>query len=94
MHQLASGNLMAVTSNRRLESALLDGIEHSRAAREFLDSLIEMGKAFAEKIRMEEVTAHAKTPETIVVLEAMKKRFYDDLHRRMETFFGGSSATT
>jgi Domain of unknown function (DUF4407) len=93
MHQLAAGNLMAVTSNRRLESALLDGIEHSRAAREFLDSLIEMEKAFAEKIRMEEVSAHAKTPESIAALEAMKKRFYDDLHRRMETFFGGSSAT-
>ena len=93
MHQLAAGNLMAVTSNRRLESALLDGVEHSRAAREFLDSLIEMEKAFAEKIRMEEVTAHAKTPESIAALEAMKKRFYGDLHRRMETFFGGSSAT-
>ena len=94
MHQLASGNLMAVTSNRRLESALLDGVEHSRAAREFLDSLIEMEKAFAEKIRMEEVTAHAKTPESIAALEAMKRRFYDDLHRRMETFFGGTGATT
>jgi len=94
MHHLASGNLMAVTSNRRLESALLDGVEHSRAAREFLDSLIEMEKAFAEKIRMEEVTAHAKTPESIAALKAMKKRFYDDLHRRMETFFGGTGATT
>ena len=85
---------MAVTSNRRLESALLDGVEHSRAAREFLDSLIEMEKAFAEKIRMEEVAAHAKTPESIAALEAMKRRFYDDLHRRMETFFGGTGATT
>jgi hypothetical protein len=93
MHQLAAGNLMAVTGNRRLESALLDGVEHSRAAREFLDSLIEMEKAFAEKIRMEEATASAKTPESIAALEAMKKRFYDDLHCRMETFFGRNSAT-
>ncbi|MFZ4777530.1 MAG: DUF4407 domain-containing protein [Terrimicrobiaceae bacterium] len=92
MNQLASGNLMAVTSNRRLESALLDGVEHSRAAREFLDSLIELEKAFAEKMRIEEVTAHAKTPESIAALEAMKKRFYDDLHHRMEMFFGGSRA--
>ena len=81
-----------MTSNRRLESALLDGIEHSRAAREFLDSLIEMEKAFAEKIRMEEAAAHAKTPELIAALEAMKKRFDNDLHRRVEIFFGGSSA--
>lgn len=94
MQHLASGNLMAVTSNRRLESALLDGVEHSRAAREFLDSLIEMEKAFAEKIRMEEESSRAKTPESIAALEAMKKQFYDHLHRRMETFFGGASART
>jgi hypothetical protein len=80
---------MAVTSNRRLESALLDGVEHSRAAREFLDSLIEMEKAFAEKIRMEQETAREKTPESLAALEAMKVRFYEDLHRRMETFFKG-----
>ena len=53
-----------------------------------------MEKAFAEKIRMEEVAAHARTPELIAALEAMKKRFSDDFHRRMETFFGGTGATT
>lgn len=94
MNQLTAGNLMAVTSNRRLESALLDGVEHSRAAREFLDSLIEMERAFAEKMRMEEASAQAKTPESLAMLESMKKRFYEDLYRRMETFFGGSHITT
>jgi hypothetical protein len=93
MTQLESGNLMAVTRNRRLENALLDGVEHSRAAREFLDSLIEMERSFAEKIRMEQETGFAKTPESLAALDAMKKRFYEDLQRRMETFFGGSSAT-
>ena len=93
MSQLASGNLMAVTRNRTLETALVDGVEHSRAAREFLDSLIEMEKSFAEKIRMEQETGLAKTPETIAALEAMKKRFYDDLLRRMEMFFSGNGAT-
>jgi len=92
MQQLASGNLMAVTSNRRLETALLDGVEHSRAAREFLDSLIEMEKSFAEKIRMEQETGLAKTPESLAALESIKKRYYEELHRRMETFFGGSGA--
>ena len=42
MDQLASGNLIAITRNKRLEHALVDGVEHSRAAREFLDSMIEM----------------------------------------------------
>ena len=91
MQQLASGNLMAVTRNRRLETALLDGVEHSRAAREFLDSLIEMERAFAEKIRMEQEASYAKTPETIAALESMKKRFYEDLNRRMETFFSSGA---
>ncbi|HEX4085860.1 MAG TPA: DUF4407 domain-containing protein [Chthoniobacteraceae bacterium] len=92
MAQLSSGNLMSVTRNRRLEMALVDGVEHSRAAREFLDSLIEMEKAFAEKIRMEQESGYAKTPESRAALDAMKMRFYDDLQRRMETFFGGSGA--
>ncbi len=92
MQQLASGNLMAVTRNRRLETALLDGVEHSRAAREFLDSLIDMERAFAEKIRMEQETGLVKTPESLAALEAIKKRFYDELHHRMETFFTGGSA--
>jgi hypothetical protein len=93
MQQLASGNLMAVTRNRRLENALLDGVEHSRAAREFLDSLIEMERAFAEKIRMEQETGIAKTPESLAALDSIKKRFYADLQHRMETFFAGGSAT-
>lgn len=87
MDQLASGNLIAVTRNKRLETALVDGVEHSRAAREFLDSLIEMEKAFAEKVRFEQGTARLGGPESIAALEAMKKRFYDELNHRMETFF-------
>lgn len=87
MDQLSSGNLIAVTRNKRLESALVDGVEHSRAAREFLDSLIEMEKSFAEKVRLEEEHARMGGPESLAALEAMKRRFYDELHHRMETFF-------
>lgn len=87
MSQLAEGNLIAVTRNKRLESALVDGVEHSRAAREFLDSLIEMEKSFAEKMHLEqEASAHA-SPEKLAALEAMKRRFYEELQHRMETFF-------
>ncbi len=87
MEQLTAGNLIAVTRNPQLEYALVDGVEHTRAAREFLDSLIEMERSFAEKMRLEE--EHIKHNETDkrAALENIKKRFYDDLNHRMEQFF-------
>ncbi len=87
MDQLAAGNLIAVTRNQRLEHALVDGVEHTRAAREFLDSLIEMEKSFAEKMKIEEQTIGVAESDKRSALEAIKKRFYDDLHNRMELFF-------
>jgi len=86
MEQLSAGNLIAVTANRRLEAALVDGVEHTRAAREFLSSLIEMEKAFQEKMALESADKHASS-EKLDALELMKKHFYGDLHRRMERFF-------
>jgi len=92
MEKLASGNLVAVTRNKPLEHALIDGVEHSRVAREFLDSLIEMERSFAEQMRMEQEAASRSTPEKIAALEAMKKAFYDDLHHRMQSFFAARHA--
>lgn len=87
MKQLSSGNLIAVTRNQRLEHALVDGVEHTRAAREFLDSLIEMEKSFAEKMKLEEQAIGVAESAKRAALEEIKKRFYDDLHHRMEIFF-------
>lgn len=87
MDQLSNGNLIAVTRNHRLESALVDGVEHTRAAREFLDSLVEMEKSFAEKMKLEEQAIGIAEHDKRLALEAIKKRFYDDLHHRMEVFF-------
>ena len=87
MEQLAAGNLIAVTRNPRLEHALVDGVEHTRAAREFLESLVEMEKAFAEKMKFEEQFIGVAESDKRSAHEAMKKRFYDDLHQRMEEFF-------
>ena len=87
MQQLSSGNLIAVTRNQRLEHALVDGVEHTRAAREFLDSLIEMEKAFAEKMKLEEETIGHSEAHKRAALEAIKKSFYDDLNHRMQVFF-------
>ncbi len=87
MEQLSNGNLIAVTRNQRLENALVDGVEHTRAAREFLDSLVEMEKAFAEKMRLEEQSIGMAESDKRAAFEAIKRRFYDDLHHRMEIFF-------
>ncbi|MGC4014921.1 MAG: hypothetical protein QM755_10465 [Luteolibacter sp.] len=89
MEQLAEGNLIAVTRNKRLENALVEGVEHSRAAREFLDSLIEMERAFAEKMHLEEEAAAQASPEKLAALDAIKRRFYEDMQHRMESFFAG-----
>ena len=88
MDQLTSGNLIAVTRNQNLEHALVDGVEHTRAAREFLDSLIEMERSFAEKMRNEEEHIGHHETDKRTAIDAIKKRFYDDLHHRMELFFG------
>jgi hypothetical protein len=87
MEHLASGNLTAVTRNKVLETALVDGVEHTRAAREFLDSLIEMEKSFAEKMKMEEQLIGVAESGKRAAHEAMKSRFYEDLNHRMEIFF-------
>jgi hypothetical protein len=94
MEQLSSGNLNAVTRNPRLENALVDGVEHTRAATEFLDSLVQMEKAFAEKMKLEEQSIGVAESEKRAALEAIKKRFYDDLHHRMEVFFTTRQAST
>jgi hypothetical protein len=90
MEKLADGNLIAVTRNKRLEHALVDGVEHSRAAREFLDSMIAMERSFAEQMRLEQEAHAGSGPEKLAMLEKMKASFYEDLHRRMETFFKSS----
>ncbi len=81
------GELTALTRNKNLENALVDGVEQSRAARAFLDSMIELEKSFNEKMLSEKIDESTATPEKIAMLEAIKKGFYDDMHKRMRNFF-------
>jgi hypothetical protein len=92
MGELAGGNLMAITRNKPLENALLDGVEHTRAAREFFNSLIEMEKAFNERLLEAEQAMPHPTPEKMAVLEMMKKSFYENLQRRTAQFFAAQEA--
>ena len=87
MAGLTAGNHLAITRNHQLEHALVDGVEHTRAAREFLDSLVEMERSFAEKMRAEEEHIGHQETDKRAAIEAIKRRFYDDLHHRMELFF-------
>lgn len=85
MAQLASGKLLTLTGDKPLERALITGIEQSKAASEFLQSLMEMEKAFEERMNSERgrATSHASS----AALEAMAENFYTDLRRRLEQFF-------
>lgn len=94
MRHLSEGNLISVTRNKNLEDAMVDGVEHSRAAQTFLDSLIEMERAFNEKMRQEEERVSVHGGDQSDMLAMMKKRFYDDMHQRMENFFGGDRRAT
>jgi hypothetical protein len=62
-------------------------VEHSRAAHEFLDSLIDMEKSFKEKMRTELLLAGQEGPERLDTLAVIKKRIYDGLHHRIQVFF-------
>ena len=41
---------------------------------------------------MEQEEARHAGPEKLAALEAIKKRFYEDMQRRMEAFFSGQHA--
>jgi hypothetical protein len=89
MKQLSSGRLLHLTRNQPLEAALIEGVDRSRVAKEFLESLLELEKSFETRIA-EEKRKLAEAPSTSgksAVLEAMAENFYADLKQRMEAFF-------
>jgi hypothetical protein len=89
MKQLAEGRFIHLTQNKPLERALIEGVDRSRAAKEFMEHLLELERAFEEKIRAEkERLATTNTlAEKAQMLEDMAHTFYADLRWRMETFF-------
>ncbi|HUF64021.1 MAG TPA: DUF4407 domain-containing protein [Verrucomicrobiales bacterium] len=94
--ELSEGTLTRITRSGPLEKALIEGIERSRAAKEFVEVLMEMERTFEERVRREKerVAAGAGEPG---MLEEIAEAFYGDLRRRMEEFFigeGDRRATT
>lgn len=95
--ELNRGSLLCLTQNKPLERALIEGVERSRVAKQFIESLMEMEASFQERMRLEqEALAHASVVEREskkAMLEKMASTFYTDLHHRMAQFFEDGKAT-
>jgi len=88
MKELGESKLLHLTQNKPLERALIEGVDRSRAAKEFLEHLMELERSFDEKIRAaSEAAATSGLTFKADMLEEMARTFYADLRNRMETFF-------
>lgn len=97
METLTNGPFLHLTRNKPLEAALIEGVDRSRAAKEFLEHLLELERAFEDKVRIERERIASeqlgeKAAEKFAMLEDMVQAFYADLRRRMELFFSDSNA--
>lgn len=89
MNELASGRLLHLTRNKPLEQALIEGVDRSRAAKEFLEHLLELESTFNARIlkEREAIGSDGRASGKAAMLEEMAHAFYADLRRRMELFF-------
>lgn len=88
MKQLVDSPFLHITQNRPLERALIEGVDRSRAAKAFLEHLMDLEQAFQEKVRLErERMATGGFAGKAEMLEEMAQTFYTDLRTRMESFF-------
>jgi len=88
MKELGESKLLHLTQHKPLERALIEGVDRSRAAKGFLEHLMELEHAFEEKMRVErELAATSGIKYKADALEEMARQFYADLRQRMEDFF-------
>ena len=88
MKQLVDSPFLHITQNRPLERALIEGVDRSRAAKAFLEHLMELEQTFQEKIRLErERVVSQGVGAKAEMLEEMAAQFYADMRERMESFF-------
>ncbi len=53
MDDLSDGRLLHLTQNKPLEKALIEGIDSSRAAKAFVENLLDLETAFEERVETE-----------------------------------------
>ncbi|MDF1656021.1 MAG: DUF4407 domain-containing protein [Verrucomicrobiales bacterium] len=96
MDSLSSGRLLHLTQNKPLEKAVIEGIDSSRAAKEFVENLIDLETAFEERIETEKSRLKEEKNQRSGVraerLEQFSETFYRDLNKRMESFFDDDAA--
>jgi hypothetical protein len=85
LSELKNGRIPFSSRSRDLDHAFSDGVEQTRAAQAFLDSLVEMEHQFHQ--RLESEAARPGSDARPALLEAMKQQFYQSLHARMEQYF-------
>ena len=90
MDELSNGRLLHLTRNKPLETALIEGVDRSRAAKEFLEHLLELEHTFNGRIAQERASMSEAEQASgkAAMLEELAEAFYADLRRRMEAFFG------
>ncbi|MCB1204261.1 MAG: DUF4407 domain-containing protein [Verrucomicrobiae bacterium] len=96
MDDLSDGRLLHLTQNKPLEKALIEGIDSSRAAKAFVENLLELETAFEERVENEKARLadekSTRAKHRSKRLEQFADTFYDDLNRRMESFFDRDAA--
>ena len=96
MNDLSDGRLLHLTQNKPLEKAVIEGIDSSRAAKAFVENLIDLEVAFEERIEQEKARLtdekNVRAENRAKRLERFAETFYGDLNNRMETFFDRDAA--
>ena len=96
MDSLSAGRLLHLTQNKPLEKAVNEGIDSSRAAKEFVENLIDLETAFEERIETEKARFAEEKDNRAKLradrLEHFAETFYSDLNHRMESFFDQDAA--
>ena len=96
MDSLSAGRLLHLTQNKPLEKAVIQGIDSSRAAKEFVENLIDLETAFEERIETEKARFAEEKDNRAKLradrLEHFAETFYSDLNHRMESFFNQDAA--
>ncbi|MCB1232002.1 MAG: DUF4407 domain-containing protein [Verrucomicrobiae bacterium] len=102
MEELSAGRLLHLSpANKPLERSLIEGVDRSRAAKEFIEHLMDLEHSFEERITSERQALAAmaeagKDSRSVraraAMLEEMVETFYDDLRSRMESFFDDPNA--
>ncbi|MCB1237294.1 MAG: DUF4407 domain-containing protein, partial [Verrucomicrobiae bacterium] len=98
MEELAGSRLLHLSPhNKPLERALIEGVDRSRAAKEFMEHLLDLERAFEERVSEERAQLAEKAGEKsarsrAAILEQIAETFYGDLRDRMASFFDGDAA--